>query len=82
MTMNALSHLSTREADTIKRSYKSTLLGTRLTQGSCRPLIGSMRMSIVRVSFLSRFFVFICRGVEEAMGNLGPRAVSVYRFGQ
>lgn len=81
MTMNALSHLSTREADTIKRSYKSTLLGTRLTQGSCRLLIGSMRMSFVRVSFLSRFFVFFYRGVEEAMGILGPRAVPVYRFG-
>ena len=88
MTINALIHLSTHEAEEIKKSYKLTLLGKRLTQGSCGLLIGRMRMCFVRFlahvfrSFLSYFFVFNCRGVEEAMGNLGPKAVPVYRFGQ
>ena len=82
MTIDALIHLSTHEAEEIKKSYKLTLLGKRLTQGSFGLLIGRMRMSFVRVSFLTCFFVFNCRGVEEAMGNLGPKAVPVHRFGQ
>ena len=62
--MNALSHLSTRKAETIKRSYKLTLLGKRLTQGSCGPLIGRMRKSFVGVLFLNRFFALTQKDLD------------------